>query len=417
MKKPALFSFFAVSLLYSLLTIHSSLLIAQPCIPNTSCLDFNGSTSFVRIGSLNQLEITNELTIEAWIHPKVFAAGSTGNSIFCKHAWGSSMFGYVLRCGGNGILSFNLAGAVGGSPVGWQEVLSPPGSLVLDTWQHVAGTFDGSTMAIYIDGNPMGSFAFSGTIHPSTGYKARIGALADTVWSMSRYFNGLIDEVRVWNRALSQAEILAGMNDHIDPALQTGLAGYWRMNENAGNVLADLGNGLNAGTALNTSWSSQVPFNNTSLPVPVITYMAPSLVSSYASGNQWYMGANLIPGATQQTFTPTQYGIYRVFVTDTNGCSAWSLPFNFDLTGISNKGQSRLIVFPNPARDMVYVENIPSETGGVVEMTDMIGNVLIRMATGGMTSLGMETAMLLPGIYVLHFKGGNIKTCIRVVVY
>ncbi|HRY32602.1 MAG TPA: T9SS type A sorting domain-containing protein [Bacteroidales bacterium] len=401
----------------SLFTAQCSLLQAQPCIPNTSSLDFNGSTSFVRIGSLNQLEITNALTIEAWINPKVFASGSTGNSIFCKHAWGSSMFGYVLRCGGNGILSFNIAGAIGGSPVGWQEVLSPAGSLVLNTWQHVAGTFDGSTMSLYIDGNPMGSFAFSGTIYPSTGYKARIGALADTVWSMSRYFNGLIDEVRVWNRALSQAEILAGMNDHIDPALQNGLAGYWRMNENAGNVLADLGSGFNTGTAVNTSWSSQVPFNNTSLPMPTITYVAPNLVSSYTSGNQWYFGTTLIPGATQQTYTPTQYGIYKVFVSDTSGCTAWSLPFNFDLTGINRDGKSGLLVFPNPARDMVFIENIPPEKAGVIEMTDMLGKVVMRQNTDGMPSAEMKISRLNPGVYWLHMNGSGRKYQSRVVVY
>jgi hypothetical protein len=385
---------------------------SQPCVPNTNSIDFNGTNSFVRINTLNGLEITDQLTIEAWINPKGFATSTTGNSILCKHSWGSSMFGYVLRCGGSGQLSFNIGGAVGGSPVGWQEALSNPGSLVLNTWQHVAGTFDGNVLTLYIDGVVAGNTSFTGTIHPSTGYKARIGALADTVWGMSRYFNGLIDEVRVWNRALSPTEIVSGMNDHIDPAGQTGLVGYWRLNEGAGTMVNDLGNGNNNGTLVNGTWSAQVPFNNTSIPIPTISWASPNLVSSYSTGNQWYFGINIIPGATQQTYTPTQYGYYKVAVTDTNGCTAVSVPFYYNTTGIAEGAANSISVFPNPARDRIYINDLDDK--GTVRY--MINNVLGQKATQegwiNFSNNSVDISRLKAGIYNIKIFGPDVL-CIQ----
>ncbi|MHC1706374.1 MAG: LamG-like jellyroll fold domain-containing protein [Bacteroidales bacterium] len=390
-----------LSLIFFIFQFTFEIALGQPCIPNTNSVDFNGSSSFVRINTMNGLDVTNQLTIEAWIYPKAFASGSAGNSIFCKHAWGTSMYGYVLRCGGSGQLSFNIAGAVGGSPVGWKEVLSPLGALSLNTWQHVAATFDGSVLTLYVNGAVSGSFGFAGTIYPSIGYKARIGALADTVWSMSRYFNGMIDEVRVWNRALSPMEITSGMNDHIDPVVQTGLIGYWRFNEGSGSFVGDLGDGNNNASMVGGTWSGQVPFNNTSLPAPVISWVAPNLVSSYTTGNQWYFGTTLIPGATQQTYTPTQYGNYKVEVSDTNGCTGVSLPFNFNTTGIQDELFYRISVLPNPAGERITVSLL--STAGTLEcyLYSADGRILKNKCINNASLLELPVSDLAPGVYFL----------------
>ncbi|MCX6270809.1 MAG: T9SS type A sorting domain-containing protein [Bacteroidetes bacterium] len=389
---------------------------SQPCIPNTNSLDFNGTSSAVRINSTMGLEMINQLTIEAWINPGSFAASSTGNSIFCKHHWGSSTFGYVLRCGGTGVLSFNLAGAVSGSPVGWKEVTSPDGSLVLNTWQHVAGTFDGSNLKCYVNGNLVGTFAFTGTIYPSTGFKARIGALCDTTWSMTRYFDGLIDEVRVWNRALTASEIQAGMNDHIDPASQTGLVGYYRFNEGSGNVVSDLGVNNYYGTILGAQWSTQVPFNNNSLPTPVITYVAPNLHSSYSTGNQWYFGTTLIPGATQQDYLPTQYGNYKVVVTDSTGCTAISLPFNYNTTNIPENNGGMITLSPNPAHHSLSVKCQNNTTPLLWHLFDITGQGL----TGGIigeTESVIDLSAFKPGLYIIRLGAGEGEMIRKIMIY
>ncbi len=374
---------------------------SQPCLPNTNSLDFNGISSNVRINSLAGLDITTQLTIEAWINPNQFAASTTGNSIFCKHSWGSSMYGYVLRCGGSGQLSFNIAG-VSGSPVGWKEVISPAGALLLDTWQHVAGVFDGTVMKIYINGQPAGSLSFAGTIAVSSGIKPRIGALADTTWGMSRYFSGMIDEVRVWNRALAQNEIVAGMNDHLDPSLQTGLVGYWRLNDGSGNLVADLGTGNNSGTVINAVWSTQVPFNSTPPPVPTVTYSAGMLHSSASDHNQWYFNGTLISGATQQTYTPTNYGDYSVEVTDTvTGCSSMSANFYYNTTGIADLQGQNIMILGNPVHDFLTF-SVPFEEAFQYEVRSLTGQILME---GMLNPAGTAVISLDPlpqGVYLLR---------------
>ncbi len=389
---------------------------AQPCVPNTNSLYFDGVSGNVRISGVNGLEPTAAITVEAWVNAKSFAAVQSGNSIFCKHRWDNFTYGYVLRAGGNGILSFNMAGAVGGTGVGWKEVASNTGALTLDTWYHVAATFDGATLLCYVNGVQSGSTAFSGTINMSTGLVPRIGRLADTTWGQTRYWNGMIDEVRVWNRALSQAEIQAGMNDHLDPAAQTGLVGYWRLNDGTGTFVTDLGSGNNPGSNFNALWTPQVPFNNISLPTPVVTWVAPNLHSSYSSGNQWYNGSTLIPGATLQNYHPTAYGIYRVIVTDTTGCTATSAPFMYNTTGLSEVEQGSLSISPNPATAQTTL-NVPAlYRNSVFRISDITGRVLITGNTGESNKHLIDISTLNHGVYLLSLKNSKNPQVLKFIV-
>jgi Concanavalin A-like lectin/glucanases superfamily len=76
------------------------------------------------------------------------------------------------------------------------------------TWVHLATTYDGTTQRLFVNGVQVSQRAVSGTIDVSTG-ALRIGG--NDVWA-GEYFNGLIDEVRIFNRALSNGEIASVMN-------------------------------------------------------------------------------------------------------------------------------------------------------------------------------------------------------------
>jgi len=73
----------------------------------------------------------------------------------------------------------------------------------LGEWHHIIGTFDGSTIRVYVDGVEDGNYSISGTIDSAT-HPLLIGKGAG---GYGRYFNGTIDEVRIYNRALSEEEI------------------------------------------------------------------------------------------------------------------------------------------------------------------------------------------------------------------
>jgi hypothetical protein len=86
------------------------------------------------------------------------------------------------------------------------------GALTTNTWTHLAGTYDGTTLRLYVNGVQVSSRAQTGAIAVSTN-PLQIGG--DTFYG--QYFQGQIDEIRVYNRALSAAQIQSDMNTPITP--------------------------------------------------------------------------------------------------------------------------------------------------------------------------------------------------------
>jgi len=87
------------------------------------------------------------------------------------------------------------------------------GSISLNTWTHVACTYDGSNVRVYKDGVQVGSTSKTGTL-AATNDVAVIGQ-NEAGTSVDRHWPGRIDEVRIYNRALSQSEIQQDMNTPI----------------------------------------------------------------------------------------------------------------------------------------------------------------------------------------------------------
>ena len=189
---------------------------AQQCINNSNSIRFDGTSTGIDMGGSAVLAPDSAITVEAWIKVSAFAASSFQNSIVSKDGWSAGEGGFVLRCGGNGILSFNIAGkSFAGTSQSWKEALSATAAVPLNTWTHVAGTFDGTTIKCFVNGLQVGSLPYSGTIDGNTQYHTEIGRLADTQQGQGRYFNGYIDEVRIWNASLTSSQIRQMMNQEI----------------------------------------------------------------------------------------------------------------------------------------------------------------------------------------------------------
>ena len=84
--------------------------------------------------------------------------------------------------------------------------------VAVNTWTHLAGTYDGATLRLYVNGVQISSRAQTGAMTVSTS-PLQIGG--DSVYG--QYFQGTIDEIRVYNRALSAAEMQQDMNPAITP--------------------------------------------------------------------------------------------------------------------------------------------------------------------------------------------------------
>jgi hypothetical protein len=85
-------------------------------------------------------------------------------------------------------------------------------TLPLNTWTHLAATYDGSALRLYVNGALSTTFLVSGTLAPTTN-PLRIGG--NTIWG--EYFRGLIDDVRIYNRALTPTEIGSDMAKPVGP--------------------------------------------------------------------------------------------------------------------------------------------------------------------------------------------------------
>lgn len=120
------------------------------------------------------------------------------------------------------------------------SAVPPAGLMTTGVWYHVAGTYDGSTMRLYINGNQVASLARAFNI---AGSNVDL-YLGDSQSNPTRVFDGTIDEIRVWNKARTITQIRALMDREL-PAVyyqspDSGLAAYWRLNEGTGQTATDL---------------------------------------------------------------------------------------------------------------------------------------------------------------------------------
>lgn len=381
------------------------------CVQNSNSLSFNGTSSSASIPVDPLLIITNSITIEAWVNAAGLTTNTTptNNSIVCHHGWQYGEQGYVLRAGigslGTPQISFNIAGIdTLGNYASWQQVVSTGIPFNLNTWYHVAGTYDGDSIRCYINGAIAGVTGFKGTIRDSSAYNLSIGKLAYSGGG-TRYWNGKIDEVRMWNRALSATELQTNMSQHIDPSAQTGLIGYWRFNEGSGSTFSDLSGNNLSGSLSGTAWSTVVPFN---IPVPTanLTFTGGVLsLNPPATSYVWYFNGSPLPNDTLQSLTPTQNGLYYAMVSNANGCTALSGALNITNVGIAeNDIAGNTLVYYHSESDMVMLQ-LPQETvADKIIIYDNNGRVVSTMITNRSNQFSFSCSTIIEGLYVLNIS-------------
>lgn len=107
-------------------------------------------------------------------------------------------------------------------------------NITLNQWTHIAGTFDGTTMKLFVNGALVGTKALTFTL-TDNGENFRIGEGSKFT---GRTFKGRIKDVRVWSRALTDPEIAASMTNTLT-GTEAGLTAYWPFNLSAGSHVFD----------------------------------------------------------------------------------------------------------------------------------------------------------------------------------
>ncbi|HET6373262.1 MAG TPA: LamG-like jellyroll fold domain-containing protein, partial [Candidatus Polarisedimenticolia bacterium] len=240
-----------------------------PTGANTAALRFDGVDDYVTMGAAPNLGAA-QFTVEGWFMWEgggvSTTTGAGGTDIFplvtkgAPQAEGSNVDeNYLLgiRSTGNPVLAADFEEGAGGASPGLNHPIAGTKIISQNVWHHAAVTYDGSCWKLYLDGAPD---ALIGTACPGQPPRADsiqhfgIAAALTSAGARNGAFKGRIDEVRIWSRALSSSEILAGMTRELSSG--AGLIGRWGVNEGSGPTVGDSTSPAETGTLTNgPTWS------------------------------------------------------------------------------------------------------------------------------------------------------------------
>lgn len=176
---------------------------------NGNAAVFNGSTSTSRVtGTDTGLTVPNGFTQMAWIYPT--ADPGTGEAIIISYYTSAFPYGMVAFDYGNVATGVPTCYLYNGSTY---PLVTAPGKLALNAWTHLACTYDKARLKLYVNGTLAGDVAATGTISAS-GASLYIG---DDPGAGDNPPTGRLDDIRIYNRALTQTEIQTLMNTPVAP--------------------------------------------------------------------------------------------------------------------------------------------------------------------------------------------------------
>jgi hypothetical protein len=163
-------------------------------------LSFDGDHDMVTIADNNQLDLTTGMTLEAWVAPTTTSGWRT---VLAKEQSGGLTYGLYSSSDNAGKPSVDVF---------TKSEIPTYGSAALPTgtWAHLAATYNGSTVTLFVNGNAVSTKAVTGSMVTSWG-ALRIGGTS--VWG--EWFKGKVDEVRIYNAALTATQIKADMTKAI----------------------------------------------------------------------------------------------------------------------------------------------------------------------------------------------------------
>jgi uncharacterized repeat protein (TIGR01451 family) len=167
---------------------------------------FDGTDDYVDAGTDDVFNFSNgtgDFSIDAWIKLSAYPSQAAGIAGKATHGPGgpfnSPYTGWSILVQPSGALAFTGVGIWG--------FTTADGAVALGDWAHVAVTRNGSTYKLYVNGSESASVTHNGNLETST-TSLRIG----TVYEDFSFFDGLIDELEIFNRALSAEEVAAIYN-------------------------------------------------------------------------------------------------------------------------------------------------------------------------------------------------------------
>lgn len=355
--------------------IMKRLLFTFFCIPLIATaqdyqLDFNSSAqSYVEVPNASSV-IANktELTISAWVNPQTDASHS-------------GLFGFRNNTDADFFLlqlqNTNNVEARFRNSVGVQFDVVAYNILDMGQWQHLAFSYDGSFIRLYKNGVIVDSTAANGTI-ANISQSFKVGALD---WQTTSFpMQGSVDEVRLWDAAVSENVISSWMCIAIDLTHPNynNLMGYWRLNDGSSTIVSDNSPSNLNGTLVSANWALSTSCFSTSISgctdPNACNYNSLANIDdgscyftiAQINQNGFNLDALVNSGISPYTYiwstgeytnsiTPQTNGLYWLIVTDFNMCLSDTA--YFDVTFISTS-----IDFLNSDRKLIKTFNLLGQT-------------------------------------------------------
>ena len=238
----------------SILSLGSS----TPPFSNTKSILLDGVDDYVETNF--NADNFSLLSVSGWI--KATNPQLDYNVIISNHYRNDTApyFQFVCRIDNNGKLQYRI----GNSSSSIFNVISTT-TIRDNSWHNFVGTYNGSTLKIYIDGVLENTASANGNLY-TTGNKTSIGGVIDVTSGseiINNNFLGNIDELSIYNVALTQSDVTTIWNNGVPSDISSinGLTNWWRCGDgDTAPTLLDNGSGGNNGTMTNfTTFSTDVP--------------------------------------------------------------------------------------------------------------------------------------------------------------
>ncbi len=217
---------------------------------NGQALAFAGDNGYVDVA--DGVYFNGNFTIEAWVYPR--AATLWARVVdFANASQGINHMVALTFAADGGQMRPHLRVGTG--------TLTVPGALRTNEWVHLAATLNGTSAVIYTNG----VIAGSGTVAVPVNVVRADNKIAGSINSNEPKANAILDEIRIWNFARSQAEITSSMGQPLT-GQESGLVAYWRFDEGMGDVAYDATANHHDGTLIGSPFWAAVPATLTCQP-------------------------------------------------------------------------------------------------------------------------------------------------------
>jgi hypothetical protein len=339
--------------------------------------NFNGLTSYIEVPNASNLQLTNNYSISGWFNANVFFLSSTNDRrLISKVQPGGWYGGYEIFIGGN-TNDIAHTGNVGGN----NFVVGSSGYNI-NNWYMFTVTYEGTTQNLYMNGVLVNSQPNTGSLQTST-----LPLLFGKIGGNSGYFDGELDDIGIWNRALTQQEI------------------------------TDLYNGCQL--SINTQpTSQQININNNAQFI--VGSSDPSATFQWQTdlgvGFQNLNSVGQYSGTTNDTLTVANVSLsnnnqpFRCIISsgscsDTSNVAVLTVNNN---VGINEFAQGNLFSFyPNPAQTVINVKADSKLVGEQYTIIDNSGRIVL---SGKIVTeyTSIELGSLSNGVYLFNV-GNNLK--------